>query len=141
MENLGTHTIINEQNGNLAFKIIPFTENSHFDYFQRNNFHTLVLITDGTGQLKTNFGEFNISPNSFFAFAPYQAFMVQGKNCKGVAIQFHSDFFCIHKHQTEVTCNGVLFNNVYQKPFFRVNETLADTLDKVIAQIKAEMQK
>src|SRR5262245_2392214 len=110
MEKIGTHTIINEQNGNLAFKIISFKDNSHFDYFQRNNFHTLVLITNGSGLLKTSFGEYSIDEKTFFAFAPYQPFMIKGGNCEGVAIQFHSDFFCIHKHQTEVTCNGVLFN-------------------------------
>ncbi|HET6769639.1 MAG TPA: helix-turn-helix domain-containing protein, partial [Chitinophagaceae bacterium] len=59
---------------------------------------------------------------------------------KGVAIYFHNDFFCIHKHQTEVTCNGVLFNNIYQKPFILVDEELKNTLNKIIDQIKSEMQ-
>jgi AraC-like DNA-binding protein len=60
---------------------------------------------------------------------------------KGVAIYFHSDFFCIHKHDTEVTCNGVLFNNIYQTPFFAVGEALANRLDAVIGQIRTEIQK
>ena len=59
---------------------------------------------------------------------------------KGVAINFHSDFFCIHKHQTEVTCNGVLFNNIYQIPFISVDEELQNTLNKLIEQIKSEIQ-
>ena len=29
-------------------------------------------------------------------------------------VQFHPDFFCIIKHQEELACNGVLFNNIYQ---------------------------
>jgi len=140
METLGTHTLINDQNGNLAFKIIPFCDNSHFDYFQRNNFHTLVLITEGTGELKTNFGDFTINPNSFFAFAPYQAFMVKGKNCKGVAIQFHSDFFCIHKHQTEVTCNGVLFNNVHQLPVFEIDDASLHLFQELFIKIADEIR-
>jgi len=59
---------------------------------------------------------------------------------RGIAIYFHSDFFCIHKHQTEVTCNGVLFNNIYQMPFVLVDESLQNTLNKLIEQMKAEMQ-
>jgi AraC-like DNA-binding protein len=98
-------------------------------------------VKEGSGKLKTNFSEYSFEKNSLFSFAPYQPFMLSSKLVKGVAIYFHSDFFCIHKHQTEVTCNGVLFNNIYQKPFFRVDDILEDSLDTVIQQIKAEIQK
>ena len=39
-----------------------------------------------------------------------------------------------------MTCNGVLFNNIYQIPFVLVDETLQTTLNKIIEQIKSEMQ-
>ena len=134
-------TLINEQNGNLAFKLFSFQDNSYFDHLQRNNYYSLIWVKEGIGKLKTNFSEYNFEKNSLFSFAPYQPFMLSCTSVKGVAIYFHSDFFCIHKHQTEVTCNGVLFNNIYQKPFFRVDEKLEDTLDKVVGQIKTEIQR
>jgi len=134
-------TLINEQNGNLAFKLFSFQDNSYFDHLQRNNYYSLIWVKAGIGKLKTNFSEYNFEKNSLFSFAPYQPFMLSCTSVKGVAIYFHSDFFCIHKHQTEVTCNGVLFNNIYQKPFFRVDEKLEDTLDKVVGQIKTEIQR
>ena len=134
-------TLINEQNGNLAFKLFSFQDNSYFDHLQRNNYYSLIWVKEGIGKLKTNFSEYNFEKNSLFSFAPYQPFMLSSTSVKGVAIYFHSDFFCIHKHQTEVTCNGVLFNNIYQKPFFMVDENLEDTLDKVIGQIKTEIQR
>jgi len=134
-------TLINEQNGNLAFKLFSFQDNSYFDHLQRNNYYSLIWVKEGIGKLKTNFSEYNFEKNSLFSFAPYQPFMLSSTSVKGVAIYFHSDFFCIHKHQTEVTCNGVLFNNIYQKPFFRVDEKLEDMLDNVIGQIKTEIQR
>ena len=134
-------TLINEQNGNLAFKLFSFQDNSYFDHLQRNNYYSLVWVKEGIGKLKTNFSEYNFEKNSLFSFAPYQPFMLSSTSVKGVAIYFHSDFFCIHKHQTEVTCNGVLFNNIYQKPFFLVDEKLEDALDKVIGQIRTEIQR
>ena len=134
-------TLINEQNGNLAFKLFSFQDNSYFDHLQRNNYYSLIWVKEGIGKLKTNFSEYNFEKNSLFSFAPYQPFMLSCTSVKGVAIYFHSDFFCIHKHQTEVTCNGVLFNNIYQKPFFLVDEELEDMLDKVIGQIKTEIQR
>jgi YesN/AraC family two-component response regulator len=134
-------TLINEQNGNLAFKLFSFHDNSYFDHLQRNNYYSLIWVKEGSGKLKTNFSEYDFEENTLVSFAPYQPFMFSSTLVKGVAIYFHSDFFCIHRHQTEVTCNGVLFNNIYQTPFFQVDETLEDTLDKVIERIKAEIKR
>jgi AraC family transcriptional regulator, transcriptional activator of pobA len=141
MADQAVFTLINEQNGNLAFKLFSFHDNSYFDHLQRNNYYSLIWVKEGSGKLKTNFSEYSFEKNSLFSFAPYQPFMLSSTAVKGVAIYFHSEFFCIHKHQTEVTCNGVLFNNIFQQPFFHVDEQLADTLDTVIEQIKTEIQR
>ena len=140
MANQTTFTLVNKQNGNLAFKLFSFEDNSYFDHLQRNNYYSLIWVTEGNGKLKTDFSEYNFEQNSLFSFTPYQPFMFSSNLIKGIAIYFHSDFFCIHKHQTEVTCNGVLFNNIYQKPFILVDEPLQNTLNKMIEQIKSEMQ-
>ena len=138
--NQNVFTLVNQQNGNLAFKLFSFEDNSYFDHLQRNNYYSLIWVTEGIGQLKTNFSEYNFEKNTLFSFTPYQPFMFSSNMIKGIAIYFHSDFFCIHKHQTEVTCNGVLFNNVYQVPFVLVDESLQTTFNKIIEQIKSEMQ-
>jgi hypothetical protein len=123
---------------NLAFKLFSFEDNTYFDHLQRNNYYSLIWITKGSGKLKTDFSEYQFEENSLFSFTPYQPFMFSSNQIKGVAIYFHSDFFCIHKHQKEVTCNGVLFNNIYQTPFIFVDMKLRETLSNVIEQIKAE---
>ena len=140
MTNQTTFTLVNKQNGNLAFKLFSFEDNSYFDHLQRNNYYSLIWIMEGKGKLKTDFSEYHFGANSLFSFTPYQPFMFLSNLIRGIAIYFHSDFFCIHKHQTEVTCNGVLFNNIYQMPFVLVDESLQNTLNKLIEQMKAEMQ-
>jgi AraC family transcriptional regulator, transcriptional activator of pobA len=133
-------TLVDEQNGNLAFKIFSFEDNSYFDHLQRNNYYSLIWVREGKGTLKTSFSEYHFEQNSLFSFAPYQPFLFSSKFIKGVAIYFHSDFFCIHRHHTEVTCNGVLFNNIYDKPFFSVDEKLEPVLGSIMEQIKSEIQ-
>lgn len=140
MTNQTAFTLVNQQTGNLAFKLFSFEDNSYFDHLQRNNYYSLIWVTEGKGKLKTDFSEYIFEKQSLFSFTPYQPFMFSSNMIKGVAIYFHSDFFCIHKHQTEVTCNGVLFNNIYQTPFLLVDETLQDTFSKIIEQIKSEME-
>jgi len=140
MADQNSYTLINEQNGNLAFKLIFFEDNTYFDHLQRNNYYSLIWVKEGTGKLKTGFAEYNFEENSLLSFAPYQPYLVSSRFIRGVAIYFHSDFFCIHRHQTEVTCNGVLFNNIYDTPFFSVDHNLEATLNGVIEQIKSEIQ-
>lgn len=134
-------TLVNPQNGNLVFKLFLFEDNNHFDHIQRHNYFSLIWVTDGSGTVRADFSEYEFVKGSLFAFAPYQPYMFSNTEIiKGVAIHFHSDFFCILKHHKEVSCNGVLFNNIYNPPITLVDEASASTFAMVIEQIKKEMQ-
>lgn len=134
-------TLVNPQNGNLAFKLFAFEDDSYFDHIQRNNYYSLIWLTQGNGKVKADFSEYDFKSNSLFTFSPYQPFMfTASKNLIGVAIQFHPDFFCIHKHKTEVACNGVLFNNIYQPPFITIDDKSSSTFKMLMEQMKTEVQ-
>jgi AraC family transcriptional activator of pobA len=136
------YSLINQQNGNLAFKIMSFTDNTHYDYIQRNNFFSLIWVTNGIGKLRADFSEYNFGSNSLFTFYPYQPFFFDSKNhFEGYAIHFHPEFFCIHRQNTEIGCNGVLFNNVYQQPFILIDEMAGLTFSSLIEQMTTEMKK
>ena len=136
-----TSTLINPQTGNLAFKVFSFDDNSQFDHIQRLNYYSLIWVKNGNGSIKADFSEYSFSPNTLFAFSPYQPFMFQtDEKIDGVVLNFHPDFFCIHKHHEEVACNGVLFNNIYSPPFVSIDEDAIETFEMLLAQIKAEMQ-
>ncbi|SHH23051.1 AraC-type DNA-binding protein [Chryseolinea serpens] len=133
-------TLIDPQNGNLAFKVLGFDDSRHFDHVQRNNYYSLVWIKEGTGKVTADFAEYGFDENTLFSFSPYQPFMFAPGPIKGVAIHFHPDFFCIHKHQTEVACHGVLFNNIYQPPYTLIDQPSTSSLDFLIQQMKLEMK-
>lgn len=141
MTDKNAHTLINPQNGNLAFKLFSFEDNSSFDHLQRLNYYSLIWIKKGKGTVKVDFSEHHFQENVLLAFAPYQPFMLSPEErIEGVVLNFHPDFFCIHKHQAEVACNGILFNNIYEPPFVSIDEAAENTLDMVLEQIKIEMQ-
>jgi AraC family transcriptional activator of pobA len=132
-------TLINPQNGNLAFKIFDFENNGHFDHVQRNNYYSLIFVKEGEGNVKADFATYELKRNTVFAFSPYQPFMFVPKGAiKGSVIQFHPDFFCIHRHQDEVACNGVLFNNIYNPPFLNINDSQVQQFDLIAGQLKEE---
>lgn len=141
MLNPSTFTLVNPQNGNLAFKFFSFEDNGFFDHIQRNNYFSLIWVKEGSGKLKADFAEYDFEANSLFAFSPYQPYMfATEKPIKGIAIYFHAEFFCIYKHHKEVSCNGVLYNNIYQPPFISVDASSSATLSMLCEQIKIEMQ-
>ncbi len=135
------YTLVNPQNGNLAFKLFSFADNCAFDHVQRNNYYSIIWMQEGSGQVKADFSAYPFSGNTMFAFSPYQPFMLSTQaKLNGYAIQFHPDFYCIHMHQREVACNGVLFNNIYDPPFVMVDEQAANTFELLLNQMKTEMQ-
>ncbi|WP_312392493.1 helix-turn-helix transcriptional regulator [Chryseobacterium sp.] len=135
------YTLVNQQNGNLAFKLFEFDNNSYFDHIQRNNYFTLILITSGEGTATVDLCDFQFQENTMFAFYPYQPFMLCSKKpIMGISIQFHHDFFCIYRHHKEIASNGILFNNVYQQPFICLNEFSKSSILNLINGIANELK-
>jgi AraC family transcriptional regulator, transcriptional activator of pobA len=136
-----SYTLTDKQNGNLAFRLLEFTDDSNFNHIQRLNYYSVIWIKKGAGKLKANFAEYDFSENSLFAFSPYQPFMLTADgHVEGVSLSFHPDFYCIHHHLEEVSCRGVMFNNIYQKPFVMLDDKAKSTLAMLVAQIEAEMK-
>lgn len=141
MKDQDVFTLINQQDGNLAFKLFTFSDNSHFDHLQRNNFYSVIWIKEGDGLLKVDLSDYLFEENSMFSFSPYQPFMFStDKNISGVVIQFHSDFYCIHRNPNETSCDAVLFNNIYQAPFIQIDKENEALFDNLIQQLKSELQ-
>ena len=134
-------TLVDPKNGNLAFKIFSYNDDSHFDHVQRNNYYTVIINLSGGGKLKSDFSTYDFSGQVLMCFSPYQPFMINADDdLSGVILNFHPDFFCIHLHQKEVACNGVLFNNIYQPPFITLAEKDIASFLNIIEQMQIEMQ-
>ncbi|MTI89703.1 MAG: helix-turn-helix domain-containing protein [Balneolaceae bacterium] len=141
MTRKSNYTLLNKETGNLAFKVYTFSDNGSFDHIQRLNYYMLIWIIKGTGIATADFSAYDFSEHTLLAFSPYQPFMISTENeLEGIAISFHPDFFCIHKHHQEVACNGVLFNNIYDPPMVHVNKEARDKLKVLTEQMKSEIQ-
>lgn len=135
------YTLVNQQNGNLSFKVFEFDNSSYFDHIQRNNYFTLIIITSGEGLAKVDLCEYPFEENTLFAFYPYQPFMLISEGTLvGISIQFHHDFFCIYRHHKEIAANGILFNNIYEQPFITLDENAKTKLLTIVREIVAELR-
>ncbi|WP_046242466.1 helix-turn-helix domain-containing protein [Hymenobacter terrenus] len=136
-------TLINERSGELALKISRTGPGENpFDHLCRFNYYSMVWVRAGHGTLRADFSEYAFAPNSLLCFSPYQPFMLVRAmpDLELTTVQFHPDFFCIVKHQAEVACNGVLFNNIYQPPVVALDASTVATLANTLRELEVEMQ-
>lgn len=114
-------TLTNPQTKTLAFKVFAFEDGSYFRRLTNYDYYSIVLVTNGSGKVQANSSEYSFEEDSLMCFSVYQPFRISADaDLNGILINFHPDFFCIHKHQHEIACNGVLFNNIYDSPIVRL---------------------
>jgi AraC-like DNA-binding protein len=135
-----TYTLVHPGTGNLAFSVMDMDNMLPMETVQRQSHYSILLVTEGGGKLLSDFNEYDFSPDTLLCFAPYQPFLLRTSHCKGFVISFHPDFFCIHKHQHEVACNGVLFNNIYDPPFHVLDKPDVEKLLGIIHNMRQDLQ-
>jgi AraC-like DNA-binding protein len=129
----------NPADGGLGFRIIHFDDDKYFNGVQRVSYFSIILISEGDGELKADFTDYQISKGALLFLSPFQPFVIEGTTLKGVMINFHPDFFCIFRHRNEVASDGILFNNPNNPPFFKIPENESSSIYSVIEHITAEM--
>lgn len=87
-----------------------------------------IIILDGSGKVSVDLVTYTFEGKIALFTTPYQIIHFNtAEPIQTSMLQFHGDFYCIEYHKKEVACNGLLFNNIYQKPY--VNLELGDYAD------------
>jgi len=134
--------LFNPQSKSLVFKIFSFEGNEYFNTLKQYNYFSVILILAGKGSLVADISEYSFKENSLMCFSLYQPFKIQcEKGFKGIMVNFHPEFFCLHKHRNEVSCNGVLFNNIYESPILGLTIDEAQYLLTIMTGLKVEMER
>jgi AraC family transcriptional regulator, transcriptional activator of pobA len=135
------YTLIDPQTKGVAFSLQFFEDGQEFLRSNSYNHYCMLLISEGEGRFKADVSDYSFANDSLLCFSIYQPFQVHPKQSfKGVWIKFHPDFFCIHKHQEEVACNGILFNNAYNSPMVMLHPSEVAGFQSIIDSLKKEMQ-
>ena len=56
-----------------------------------------------------------------------------------MSLWFHADYYCIEYHKKEVACNGLLFNNIYSKPFITLTDNGLSEMKGLFGKIQQEL--
>src|SRR5438445_1869120 len=135
-------TLIDPQTREMALRITRFKDDSLFNSQKKYNYFSMLLLSKGEGSVQRDDARYVFNSDCLLCFAIYQPFMVKSESeMEGVLINFHPSFFCLFKHRNEVSCNGVLFNNLYDTPVVNLRPDEMRSLSVVVDQLSTEIQK
>ena len=73
-------------------------------------------------------------------FSPHQPYVfTEAIQLSGISLQYPSDFYCIERHRFEISCSGLLFNNVYEGPSVQVDSHTEAELTPIVQKMKQEL--
>ncbi len=102
--------------------------------------YTVFLIPAGSGTFHADFGSFTFTGPVLLFSTPLQVIYIDPcRDVQGRMLQFHGDFYCIEFHRHEVSCNGLLFNNIYLDPVVVLAEKDAALFYSLLAGLDAEL--
>lgn len=136
--NASGKVLLNPISLNPDFQITPLT-GLCLQTVERTRFYSIIWIKQGQGVVSYEFNDHSFQASSILFFAPYQPFTFkEGTSASGVSLHFSSDFYCIERHRQEVSCSGVLFNNVYESPLIQITDEQGNDLDGIIQNLRME---
>ncbi len=100
-----------------------------------------ILYLPGGYTLTVDFKQYKTEAPSLFFINSNQYLQVQqaGKK-KGAFIYYSRDFYCIQIHDSEVACDGLLFNNLYGIPMTVLPASEQTIIESILQQVEQELQ-
>ena len=132
--------LIDPQTKEPVFGVQALEDDRLFGTLKNHPFYSMVLVTKGKGIVVADVSTFAFEEHSLMSFAIYQPFKISG-SLEGLWITFHPSFFCLHKHRNEVSCNGVLFNNLYDTPVVNLKPDEMRSLSVIVDQLGTEIRR
>lgn len=120
---------------NSLVKIESFIQSSTLTALSEQYY--FILLFDGEASFSIDFTAYTCSGKNLLFLSPYQLLNWNPKSSIAISLlKFHGDFYCIEYHKEEVSCNGILFNNIYEKPFISVSNDIYNEINFALQKIK-----
>jgi AraC-like DNA-binding protein len=126
-----------------VFKVskIYFDKACSIHHLSQQKAYTIYWIKEGKGIYNIDFEKYHFDGNVLFFLSPGQVFKVDSEKIKhAYKITFVRDFYCIQTHDAEVSCNGILFNNIYETPIIKPCAKETKKLNGILEALIEEFQ-
>jgi AraC family transcriptional activator of pobA len=133
-------TLHDAQTKELSLQLSGFDKAKPFATPRQNPYFSILLVRTGKGRVIRDGAGFLFEKECLLCFSIYQPYTIVAEgDFEGVLLNFHPSFFCLFEHRHEVSCNGVLFNNLYDTPVVDLEPGDGRSLMTIAGQIKGEL--
>ena len=107
----------------------------------QNLFH-IIWIKDGKGSYNIDFQKLEVEGNTLFFLNPGQIFHIDSEQVsEAYQIGFSQDFHCVEKHNSDIACNGILFNTPGELPAVQIPLEKVEIFEGLFQNIFREFEK
>lgn len=122
-----------------SLSVVDFEKACVVNHPEKIDSYNIFWIKEGKGTYHIDFDEYSFDGNVLFFLSPGQVFTVDSEQIKeAYRLSFVRDFYCIQTHDKEISCNGVLFNNIYETPFIQLEQKDGKKLDFILSELIEE---
>lgn len=100
--------------------------------------HIKILFIPKNSIIQVDFQEFNMETDALLFINP-KVIIKPCETVDGELLYFNRDFYCIEIHDQEVACDGILYNNVFEIPFVKLDDIQSKDIQNIFQEIKTEM--
>ncbi|GAB3163137.1 AraC family transcriptional regulator [Telluribacter humicola] len=97
-----------------------------------------VIFVKAGGKVVIDFKEFQLEKDAMFFISGSQHYWFN-EICCGTLLFYNRDFYCVEIHDKEVSCDGILFHNVYDIPVVQLDDEQSAAMQKLLQEVQVEI--
>lgn len=98
-----------------------------------------ILFLKAGGQITIDFKQHKADTDTLFFINKLQVYkLTEIEKAEGVLLYYNRDFYCVEIHDAEVSCDGILYNNVYEIPAITLSKKESIIIQNILDDIKYE---
>ncbi len=104
------------------------------------NFIKIIYLKKGS-EILLDFNAHQCQSNSLFFISPSQFYQFpENKLTEGIILYFNRDFYCVEIHDKEVSCDGILYNNIFNVAELTLPTDEIKPIENILEEIKTEFE-
>ena len=124
-------------NGNIAMTSC-FHENS---FLQRDrSLYKFIWVRHGTLDVEVDHVVMHLEKEEMISLTPLHHVQIRGVGGEYLTFLFNSNFYCIYGHDSEVSCNGFLFNGSSRVMRLKLSPSQSARLDSIVDIFRGECE-
>lgn len=100
--------------------------------------YKFIWVLEGFLNLKIDYAGIHLKKNQVIPLSNLHHIQFERIRGKYISILFNSNFYCIFKSDSEVSCNGFLFTGYSDPMLMQLNDNQAETLERIVSDIVRE---